>query len=67
MDEADMSQPRMDIDLREAMRVAALPARVVVATGECLHCGEVLADGLRWCNAGHRDAWEKQHARKGRK
>lgn len=30
----------------------------IPATGECLYCGEPLADGLRFCDAEHRDGWE---------
>ena len=29
------------------------------ATGECLHCGEPLTNGLRWCDATCRDDFEK--------
>ena len=35
------------------------------ATGECLDCGEPLADGRRFCDAACRDAWE--HAQQLRK
>jgi hypothetical protein len=28
------------------------------ATGRCLYCDEPLTHG-RWCNAQHRDLWEK--------
>lgn len=33
------------------------------ATGECLYCGEPLTEGRRWCNAEHRDLWEKNSRR----
>lgn len=29
------------------------------ATGRCLHCGEPLPNGLRWCDATCRDDFEK--------
>lgn len=35
-----------------------------VPTGFCLYCEEPLGnDFSRWCDAQHRDAWEKEQAR----
>ena len=31
----------------------------VEATGECLFCGDVAAEGVRWCDAECRDGWSK--------
>lgn len=30
-----------------------------IATGRCLWCDEIVDDNTRWCNAPHRDAWER--------
>lgn len=30
------------------------------ATGLCLHCGEPLGGGARWCNCECRDDWQAQ-------
>jgi hypothetical protein len=35
------------------------------ATGRCLYCDEILDDQARWCDAEHREQWEKE-ARRGR-
>lgn len=29
-------------------------------TGECLYCAEPLPKERRWCNAEHRDSWERE-------
>jgi hypothetical protein len=34
-------------------------------TGFCLLCGEELPLGRRWCDAEHRDRWEKERSRNG--
>jgi len=33
------------------------------ATGRCLHCGEILPAGRRWCDAECRDDWEGGRSR----
>lgn len=30
-----------------------------VDRGQCLYCGEPMPPGRRWCDAGHRDAWQR--------
>ena len=54
-DFADLGAAReeMDRDLALKARAPEGPA----ATGACLHCGEPLCNGLRWCDAECRDAW----------
>lgn len=32
---------------------------VAVATGKCLHCGDPVGEGLRWCDKHCRNDWEK--------
>jgi len=32
-------------------------------TGECLYCAEPLLAARRWCNAEHRDAWQKERGK----
>jgi hypothetical protein len=32
----------------------------VEPTGWCLYCGETVSSSRRWCDAAHRDAWEKE-------
>lgn len=48
-DEIDNNQERMDIGLADAIRTARQPGPVIVATGRCLYCDEVLDDFMRWC------------------
>jgi hypothetical protein len=33
------------------------------ATGRCLYCDEILHDQRRWCDAEHREQWEKETRR----
>lgn len=33
------------------------------ATGECLYCTELLAEGKRWCDTDCRDGWEREKRR----
>ncbi len=56
MDEADLAQTEIDHRLRGCIAVAA-QSEPVPDTGECLNCGEPLAPGRRWCDAGCRDDW----------
>lgn len=58
-DEVDRTverQEREEAYLRAASRKPAGP----IATGMCLYCEEIVADGVRWCSAEHRDNWEKE-------
>lgn len=61
MDEADRAQ----VEIEHAMlgRMALARRRTIVPpTGECLNCGESLAPGVRWCDAGCRDDWSRLSA-----
>lgn len=44
-----------DRELARKRRAPEGPA----AIGRCLFCDEPLPDGRRWCDAGHRDAWQR--------
>ena len=49
---------------RQSARVTSLRPEGPAATGECLHCGEELGPAMRWCNASHRDAWEREQRKR---
>lgn len=53
-------------DLEAALRVGVARIKAtqqeVEAIGECLFCGEHVSGARRWCDAEHRDLWERQRA-----
>ncbi len=51
MDEIDNAQARDELGLADAIRNARTPGRVIVATGRCLFCDEILDDVMRWCDS----------------
>jgi RNA polymerase-binding transcription factor DksA len=53
-DLAQIQQERLESYTRKARKPAAPQA-----TGYCLHCGEPLPDGRRWCCVECRDDWER--------
>ncbi len=57
-DDADMAQEKIDIGLADAIRAARQPGRVIVATGRCLWCDEIVSDEARWCSPACRDTWQ---------
>ncbi|TCS69758.1 hypothetical protein EDC61_11958 [Sulfuritortus calidifontis] len=59
MDEVDITAERLEREMEHILRLrrAAGPR----PTGECLWCGEPLADHLRWCSVDCRDDWERAH------
>ncbi|MDR2261065.1 MAG: hypothetical protein LBE06_09120 [Azoarcus sp.] len=57
MDVADLAQ--LQNEQLDALRVGAHKPVAPQADGKCLWCGEVLADGRRWCDAACRDEWER--------
>lgn len=61
-DIADISDERIEKSLQDAIRTASL-AKGPEATGRCLYCDEIVADTMRWCDAGCRDGWEKDQKR----
>ncbi len=61
-DDIDRAQER-DLQYQadcELERQYLAARQAVDATGECLYCGEALADGLRFCNADCRDGWQHE-------
>lgn len=63
MDEIDLAQERDFLATQNSMRMRK--AEGPVATGRCLYCDEILDDQRRWCDAEHREQWQKE-ARRGR-
>jgi len=64
-DEIDNAQDKIDIGLADAIRAARAPGPVIVATGRCLWCDEIVSDEARWCSPACRDTW--QASAKGRR
>ena len=62
MDEIDRAQERDFLATQNAMRVRK--AEGPAPTGCCLYCGETLSDQRRWCDAEHREQWEKETRRR---
>ena len=58
MDDSDRADAEVEHRLADALRLRrpAGPA----ADGQCHHCDEPVAPGLRWCNAYCRDGWERE-------
>jgi len=59
MDEADRAE-RQEQMARDAALKVRRPVPSVEANGECHHCGDIVPDGVRWCDAGCRDGWERR-------
>lgn len=59
MDEVDSSNERQQ---REAPLLIEASKKPVgpLPTGRCHYCDEILNDTMRWCDAGCRDAWERE-------
>ena len=57
-DEIDNAQDKIDIGLADAIRTARAPGPVIVATGRCLWCDEIVSDEARWCSPACRDTWQ---------
>ena len=64
MDEIDNAQEKMDIGLADAIRAARQPGPVIVVTGRCLLCDEILGDEQRWCDSYCQDRWTKERGLK---
>ena len=58
--DAASEQERMILDAAIAYRKPEGPS----ATGQCLHCEEPVALGVRWCDADCRDMWERELTRR---
>lgn len=63
MDDIDRANDEAEQRLADVLR-SRRPAGPV-ADGQCHHCDEPVASGLRWCNAQCRDGWERE-LRRGR-
>lgn len=61
-DEIDRASHEVERSLAEAVRVRK-PAGPP-ANGRCHYCGEILDDVNRWCDAEHRDLWERERRRR---
>jgi hypothetical protein len=58
MDEIDLAQEREFLATQNSLRMKKPEGPV--ATGRCLYCDEILPDGHRWCDAEHREQWQKE-------
>jgi hypothetical protein len=61
MDEIDLAQERDFLATQNSMRMRK--AEGPAATGRCLYCDEILDDTRRWCDAEHREQWQKETRR----
>jgi hypothetical protein len=59
MDDADLSQQRMERELELAM-MARKRQPEMPPTGSCYNCGEAVIADARWCDNACRDDWEKR-------
>lgn len=60
-DNLDIATERSELFLANALRQRKPEGPL--ATGTCLFCDEPTAPGQRWCNADHRDGWQKEQRR----
>ena len=60
-DPADIASSVEEIERAAALQAARDEAnkKPILATGECLECGEEVGEGVRWCSPECRDDWEK--------
>jgi len=63
MDEADRTEENAELYNRTALYKSRKPELDVIATGECLFCGDPVNEQRRWCDAECRDDWEKENER----
>lgn len=64
-DEIDATNDRVLLEAELAIKNIRAAKPEAEATGECLHCNELVPEGRRWCDADCRDAWDKdQRARR---
>lgn len=62
-DNLDIASDREELE--RTMAIAAKRPEGPAPTGRCLYCDELLDDQRRWCDAEHREQWQKE-ARRGR-
>ena len=63
-DEIDRADQEVELDLARALRKRRPEGPV--ANGYCHFCDEPVADEMRWCDTGCRDAWERLMRRRQR-
>lgn len=61
----DIDRAQNEVDRAQAEAIKMRKPEGPVATGRCLYCDEILDDHRRWCDAEHREHWEKE-TRRGR-
>lgn len=60
MDDADLSDQRAEKEAAYLVAASKQPEGPI-ATGRCLWCDEIVADGIRWCpDSECREMWDKQ-------
>lgn len=61
-DDVDVANDRAALAVEAAISCAHVAAerQRVVANGLCHNCGEVVGDGMRWCDASCRDDWQSR-------
>lgn len=64
-DIADKANELVELSENLALREVRSRKQEATATGFCLLCGEEVEPGRRWCDAEHRDRWEKERKRNG--
>lgn len=60
MDDADRAEDLIEHATEDAIEEARRGPAGPLAVGYCLFCATPLDDGLRWCSAGCRDAWQHE-------
>jgi hypothetical protein len=61
MDDADISQPRIEAELMIRLNAAQNHKPEAIATGQCLFCGRgPLPEKHRWCDRDCCRDWEKE-------
>lgn len=65
-DDADISFEREEL-ARQSSLVTSKKPEGPHPTGRCLWCDEIVGDGVRWCTGEHRDLWEAEQLRFGRR
>ena len=60
MDEADMSQSRLEMEETIRRKYTTAPPLEVGHTGYCHNCGEPLTGTARWCDQFCQEDWTKR-------
>lgn len=62
MDEADISQSRLELEEELRRKYTHAPVLEVGHTGYCLNCGEPMQGVARWCNSDCLNDYQKRIA-----